>query len=119
MMNLVGEIFQERNLAAFQQRLNTLDQHTRAEILEIVGGLDKRDEYFASTEARLVNFDTPADKLEKLKEWYPRSYQILKQQLPGFVLEPNGMPRLIRKMADRFVLHTVLPADRLLLCFDV
>ena len=116
MLGLISTI-QAESEAKFQARLMEANDETRAELLEMRLGIKKRNAFMAGMLGRSVCFETAEEKLEKLQEWYPRAYRIIQTHLPGFILNPNDMPRMVLSMADGFVKNSILPADRRVLGF--
>lgn len=116
MIQLISTIMTESN-RDFEFRLRNASPEAQQEMLEIRDGIKKRNDFMAGQNTNLIFFETAKQKLEKIKEWYPRCYEVLALNLPGFVNEPDDMPTAIKQLADSFIWANLLPSDRGLLAF--
>lgn len=118
MMDLVTTILTESD-THFNLRLMNADPDMRDELLAMRGGMKKRDAFMKASQGNVVFFETVAERLQKMKEWYPRAYGILNQMLPGLMLWPNDMAPAVLNLADSLVKGCLLPDDQRILALSV
>lgn len=117
MIQLISTIMTESD-REFENRFRNSSLEAQQEMLEIRNGIKKRNAFMATQDMNLLFFKSAAEKLEKIREWYPRCYEVLASNLPGFVNEPDDMPQSIKHLADSFIWANLLPSDRGLLAFS-
>ena len=118
MVDLISTIQQESD-ATFSLRLMNANADTREELLSMRDGMKNREAFIQSKQGKAVFFDTVAERLQKLEEWYPRAYGILKQMLPCLMMWPDDMAPTVLKLADSWIEGCILPDDRKILCLSV
>lgn len=116
MIQLISSIMTESE-RDFKIRLENASLETQEEMLVIRKGIQKRNAFMAAQDTNRLFFETAQEKLDKIQEWYPRCYEVLASNLPGFVNEPDDMPQAIKQLADSFIWANLLPSDRGLLSF--
>lgn len=118
MMDLVTTILTESD-THFNMRLMDANPDTRDELLAMRNGMKKREAFMQSRHDKVVFFETVAERLQKMEEWYPRAYGILNQMLPGLMLWPNDMAPAVLNLADSLVKGCLLPDDQRILALSV
>ncbi len=118
MMDLISTIMTESD-AYFHTRLMEANADTREELLSMRDGLKSREAFLQGVQSKVICFETVSEKLEKIKEWYPRAYDILNQMSPGLMLWPDDMAPAVLRLADSLVKGCLLPDDQWLLGLSV
>lgn len=118
MMDLISTILTESD-SHFNMRLMGADAEMRDELLAMRDGMKKREAFMQSTQNKTVFFETVSERLQKIKEWYPRAYSILDQMLPCIMLWPDDMAPTALRLADSLVRGCLLPDDQKLLSLSV
>lgn len=116
MMNLISIIHLESE-EDFKRRLLMSCKESQAELLEMRRGLKARAAKVASL--GFIQFDTPKDKVEFIKECYPRAYRTFVENFPCAVEDPNDMTYLTCLLVDRFIGNMILVEDQARLAFAV
>ena len=116
MIQLISNIMTQSD-REFLYWLKNASSGSMLDMMKIREGIRKRNEFMETHDMNLLSFKSAAEKLEKIKEWYPRCYEVLVSNLPGFVNEPDDMPPAVKQLADSFIRANLLPSDRELLAF--
>lgn len=107
----------QKSESEFQRRLEEAKQADMIVLAEQQAGMKKRKEFFDSRRGISVFFNTNTDKVEKIKEWYPRAYKVLENFFPIFVERPDEMPQCVLGSANRLIMTYLKSDDRKLLAF--
>lgn len=107
----------QKSESEFQRRLEEARQADQIELAEQQQGLRKRKEYLDSKRGRGIFFNTNTDKVQKIKEWYPKAYRVLENFFPIFVERPDEMPSCVVGSANRLIVTYLKSDDRNLLAF--
>ena len=107
----------QKSESEFQRRLEEARAEDRIIVAEQQEGMKKRKEFFDSKRGVAVFFSTNTDKVEKIKEWYPKAYKVLLQYFPIFVQNPDEMPKCVTNSANQFMRSYLKFDDKTLLAF--
>lgn len=99
-------------------QIKEMKQADSKEIEEQKNARVKRMEYIIKKRGRIIAFENNQEKLEKIKEWYPRAYRVLEYFLPNFIQSPDDMPDCVKNTANRLIYTYFNPSDRYFLMFN-